>query len=55
MYMNCVPIIVQGAKKKKRYASSEPVKHVSLSKQVDLPDMFVANINGCKTTEEIDI
>src|SRR5947207_15481224 len=53
MYMNCVSIVVQNMKKK--YVSSESVKHVFLSKQADLSDMFVININNCIITERIFI
>jgi len=45
MYMNCAPIVVQGAAKK-RYTPSEradPASLISLSKREDLPDLFVAN------------
>ncbi|KAK2814083.1 hypothetical protein FQN50_000487 [Emmonsiellopsis sp. PD_5] len=57
-YMNCAPITVTGAKKR-RYtptAASEPAsKAVSLAKRDDLPEMFVANINGCTTKEGVDV
>jgi len=50
MYMNCAPINVVAAAKK-RYAP-EPV--TSISKR-DFPAMFVANVNGCTTKENFDI
>ncbi|KAL2000805.1 hypothetical protein VTN02DRAFT_2593 [Thermoascus thermophilus] len=49
MYMNCAPITVE---------SDEPTTANAVSKRDlpdDLPDMFVANINGCMTTEGVDI
>ena len=56
-YMNCAPVTIQGPKKK-RYAPTpalEPRTSIALTKRDDLPDMFVANINGCKTPEGIDV
>ena len=50
MYMNCAPINVVAAGKK-RYVP-EPV--TSISKR-DFPAMFVANINGCMTKKNFDI
>ncbi|GAM36298.1 hypothetical protein TCE0_018r05283 [Talaromyces pinophilus] len=50
MYMNCAPVeILSKAGSKKRD------EETSLSKRADFPEMFVANINGCNTTEGIDI
>lgn len=56
MYMNCAPITVTGPSKK-RYAPTPKEQHVNapMSKRQDLPDMFVANINGCMTEEGVDI
>ncbi|KAL3706235.1 hypothetical protein TMatcc_007245 [Talaromyces marneffei ATCC 18224] len=50
MYMNCAPveIIGQGGSKKRE-------EETSLSKRADFPEMFVANINGCTTSEGFDI
>ncbi|PGG96083.1 hypothetical protein AJ79_09740 [Helicocarpus griseus UAMH5409] len=56
-YMNCAPITVTGGKKR-RYTPtppSKPVNSVSLAKRDELPEMFVANINGCMTKEGVDI
>lgn len=57
MYMNCAPITVTAAQQK-RYAPT-PKQPVNVSKRdslpQDLPDMFVANINGCMTPEGVDI
>ncbi|KAL1954522.1 hypothetical protein VTO42DRAFT_1082 [Malbranchea cinnamomea] len=57
-YMNCAPITVVAPKK--RYApssssSSDPRPLASLAQRQDLPDMFIANINGCTTEEGIDV
>jgi hypothetical protein len=50
MYMNCAPVqILSKAGSKKRE------EETSLSKRADFPEMFVANINGCTTTEDFDI
>lgn len=50
MYMNCAPVeILSKAGSKKRE------EETSLAKRADFPEMFVANINGCTTTEGIDI
>jgi hypothetical protein len=49
MYMNCAPVLIlpqSGSKKRET---------TSLSKRTDFPELFVANINGCTTTEGIDI
>ncbi|KAL1959429.1 hypothetical protein VTO42DRAFT_2232 [Malbranchea cinnamomea] len=56
-YMDCAPIRVQEAPKK-RYTPTpptEPRSLIPLAKRDDLPDMFIANINGCNTPEGIDI
>lgn len=56
-YMNCAPVTVQGPKKK-RYAPTpvlEPRSSIALTKRADLPEMFVANINGCKTPHGVDV
>ncbi|RAH51267.1 uncharacterized protein BO95DRAFT_492612 [Aspergillus brunneoviolaceus CBS 621.78] len=45
MYMNCAPITVLGSAAQKR----------SVAKRSSYPDLFVANINGCTTTEGVDI
>lgn len=52
MYMNCAPMTVTGAKKK-RYA---PAPKVS-KRQSSFPDMYVANIDGtvCQVPESVDI
>ncbi|OAX83355.1 hypothetical protein ACJ72_02281 [Emergomyces africanus] len=56
-YMNCAPITVT-AGVKRRYTPT-PRSHsdnkVTLAKRQDLPEMFVANINGCMTEEGVDI
>lgn len=54
MYMNCAPITVEPALQ----ARDEPTSANAVSKRDlpdDLPDMFVANINGCMTKEGVDI
>ncbi|KKZ63932.1 hypothetical protein EMCG_00241 [[Emmonsia] crescens] len=43
-FMNCAPITVTAAK-----------NHRTFPKYTDLPDMFIANINGCMTPEGVDI
>ncbi|KZZ90988.1 Chitin-binding, domain 3 [Ascosphaera apis ARSEF 7405] len=55
-YMNCAPITVQGASKK-RYMPLSAQKETStpITKRDDLPEMFIANINGCMTKEGIDV
>ncbi|PYH42981.1 uncharacterized protein BP01DRAFT_403902 [Aspergillus saccharolyticus JOP 1030-1] len=45
MYMNCAPITVVESTAQKR----------SVEKRSTYPDLFVANINGCTTTEGVDI
>lgn len=57
MYMNCAPIIVTSTKTKRDDAPApeEPVNISKRSLPQDLPDMFVANINGCMTPEGVDI
>ncbi|KAI5287286.1 hypothetical protein KEM55_000032 [Ascosphaera atra] len=56
--MNCAPITVEAAKKK-RYmplsAQQERRDLVEITKRDDLPEMFVANINGCTTKESVDV
>lgn len=49
MYMNCAPVTVKGGSKK-RSPGTSPVK-----RDASFPDMFVANVNGCTTTEGKDI
>lgn len=51
MYMNCAPVNIQGGSSAKR---SEP-QSKAISKRSKFPPMFVANVNGCTTTEMIDI
>ncbi|KAL2862559.1 lytic polysaccharide monooxygenase AA11 family protein [Aspergillus lucknowensis] len=51
MYMDCAPITVSGGSSSKRSETTEVAKR-SLD---NYPDMFIANINGCKTTEGVDI
>ncbi|KAL2010643.1 hypothetical protein VTN00DRAFT_6450 [Thermoascus crustaceus] len=54
MYMNCAPVAVHPNPNKR--APEEPVTAVSKRSLPDnLPDMFVANINGCMTKEGVDI
>ncbi|KAN0072200.1 hypothetical protein V8E54_009929 [Elaphomyces granulatus] len=53
MYMNCAPINVVAASKR-RYAPSSDEPVTSISKR-DFPSLFVANINGCLTKEKFDI
>ncbi|EEH05325.1 conserved hypothetical protein [Histoplasma capsulatum G186AR] len=55
-YMNCAPITVTGGKKR-RYTPTprSETSKVALAKRQDLPEMFVANINSCHTTEGYDI
>ncbi|KAI9369054.1 hypothetical protein BJX61DRAFT_536749 [Aspergillus egyptiacus] len=50
MYMDCAPITVTGGSASKR--SETGVTKRSLD---NYPDMFIANINGCKTEEGKDI
>lgn len=47
MYMNCAPLTVQGGSSSKR---SEEEK-----RSTNYPGMFVANVNGCRTPESVDI
>lgn len=49
MYMNCAPIQILSK------LNSEKQEGKSLSKMTDFPGLFVANINGCITTEGVDI
>lgn len=56
-YMNCAPVTIEGAQKK-RYAPTpavEPRSSITLGKRDDLPEMFVANINGCSTPHGKDV
>ncbi|KAJ6004601.1 hypothetical protein N7540_012970 [Penicillium herquei] len=48
MYMNCAPVTLVGSS-----SDNDPMHHSDIFS--DLPDMFIANINGCKTRENIDI
>ncbi|KAJ5146380.1 uncharacterized protein N7515_000944 [Penicillium bovifimosum] len=48
MYMNCAPITVTGGSSKRSTQELE-------KRAPDFPPMFVANVNGCMTTEMIDI
>lgn len=50
MYMNCAPVEILS-----KAGSKMREEETSLSKRADFPEMFVANINGCSTTEGIDI
>ncbi|KAL1970742.1 hypothetical protein VTN77DRAFT_2576 [Rasamsonia byssochlamydoides] len=57
MYMNCAPVTVTDGNttsSSKRDAIEEK-RSTSLSKRTDFPDMFIANINGCITPENVDI
>lgn len=48
-YMNCAPVLIlPKSGSKKREAKS-------LSPRTDFPELFVANINGCMTSEGVDI
>lgn len=48
MYMNCAPITVDNP--------SSPVFNQSIQNQaLDFPPMFIANINGCMTKQDLDI
>lgn len=51
MYMNCAPINVIGGSSKR----SESEESTAISKRSDFPAMFVANVNGCTTTEGYDL
>ncbi|KAF9885427.1 hypothetical protein FE257_012949 [Aspergillus nanangensis] len=51
MYMNCAPITVAGGSSAKRSVEEKVVEKRSSS----FPPMFVANVNGCTTTEGVDI
>ena len=62
--MNCAPIVVTGGANKARDLDDEPAYNSSASfeltaRDVDLPDMFLANIGsvsgGCGTTESTDV
>lgn len=64
MYMNCAPIIVTDGANKARDLDDEPAYNSSAAfelaaRDVDLPDMFVANIGsvggGCSTAEGTDL
>ncbi|KAJ5524502.1 hypothetical protein N7494_011152 [Penicillium frequentans] len=53
MYMNCAPVTVKSASSSKR---SEEVEVKAVEKRSStFPPMFVANINGCTTSENVDI
>lgn len=49
MYMNCAPVQILPQ------SGSNKRQTTSLSKRDDFPELFVANINGCMTTEDFDI
>lgn len=49
-YMNCAPITVVGGSSKREVEQPK-----ALEKRSSFPNMFVANINGCMTTEGYDI
>lgn len=53
MYMNCAPVTVKSASSSKRSEEAE-VKVVE-KRSSTFPPMFVANINGCTTSENVDI
>ncbi|OJJ48958.1 hypothetical protein ASPZODRAFT_60375 [Penicilliopsis zonata CBS 506.65] len=60
MYMNCAPITVysgssSSASPSKRAVSNTAKKADTVEKRTTYPTMFVANINGCTTTEGYDI
>ncbi|KAJ5737437.1 uncharacterized protein N7483_002562 [Penicillium malachiteum] len=48
MYMNCAPVTLVGSA-----SNDDPIYQSDLFS--DLPNMFIANINGCQTRENIDI
>jgi hypothetical protein len=48
MYMNCAPITVSGGSSKR---SAEELE----KRAATFPPLFVANVNGCTTTEGVDI
>ncbi|KAJ9266042.1 CAZyme family AA11 [Paecilomyces variotii] len=50
MYMNCAPIAVTAGSQKRDESSSQ-----AISKRDSFPPMFVANINGCTTPENVNI
>ncbi|KAJ5947631.1 hypothetical protein N7466_000646 [Penicillium verhagenii] len=53
MYMNCAPVTVKSSSASKR---SESVAAKAVEKRsTTFPPMFVANINGCITSENVDI
>ncbi|KAJ6110452.1 hypothetical protein N7486_002687 [Penicillium sp. IBT 16267x] len=53
MYMNCAPVTVKSASSSKR---SDEVEIKAVEKRSStFPPMFVANINGCTTSENVDI
>jgi hypothetical protein len=53
MYMNCAPVTVKSASSSKR---SEEIEVKAVEKRSStFPPMFVANINGCTTSENVDI
>jgi hypothetical protein len=51
MYMNCAPVTVTSASKKRTPDEIKIIEQRSSS----YPPMFVANVNGCTTKEGIDI
>lgn len=48
MYMNCAPITVTGDSSVRSFKGAENYSNI-------FPPMFIANINGCKTTEGVDV
>ncbi|KAJ5280351.1 hypothetical protein N7478_005723 [Penicillium angulare] len=56
MYMNCAPVTVQSGSSSKRSEEVEakPVDKVQ-KRSSSYPPMFVANVNGCTTSEGVDI
>ncbi|KAJ5609379.1 hypothetical protein N7528_009946 [Penicillium herquei] len=59
MYMNCAPVTVKASSSSKRSENAavqdtEPVEKVE-KRSSSFPPMFVANINGCTTSENVDI
>lgn len=48
MYMNCAPVTINGG-------ASKRSEELAVEKRSNFPSMFVANINGCTTTESKDI
>lgn len=52
MYMNCAPVTVTSASSKRSVSERTPTVE---KRSANFPPMFVANVNGCTTTEGIDI